>query len=82
MESFGLHNWSFIEKKSIVLRCKLINDVGGVKVDAITYKQMVGSLMYLTVTRLGLMYVLSLVACFVEASTTMHQQIVNMLCVI
>ncbi|KAI5435836.1 hypothetical protein KIW84_022315 [Lathyrus oleraceus] len=44
------------------------------QVDATTYKQMVGSLMYLTATRPDLMYVVSLVARFMEAPTTMHQQ--------
>jgi len=63
LERFGLQNCSSV-KNPIVPRCKLKKDDGGLKVDATTYKQMVGSLMYLTSTRPDLMYVVSLVAHF------------------
>ncbi|XP_040940056.1 secreted RxLR effector protein 161-like [Gossypium hirsutum] len=38
---------------------------------------MVGSLMYLTITRHDLMYVVGLIACFMEEPTILHQQTVN-----
>ncbi|XP_050878448.1 uncharacterized mitochondrial protein AtMg00810-like [Lathyrus oleraceus] len=76
LKRFGLQNCSSVHNL-IVPGCKLTKDVGGLKVDATTYKQMVGSLMYLTATRPDLMYVLSLVARFMEAPTTMHQQAVK-----
>jgi len=76
LERFGLQNCSPV-KNPIVPGCKLTKDVGGLKVDATIYKQMVGSLMYLTATRPDLMYVVSLVARFVEAPTIMHQQAVK-----
>ncbi|XP_050914735.1 uncharacterized mitochondrial protein AtMg00810-like [Lathyrus oleraceus] len=71
LERFSLQNCSSIHNP-IVPGCKLTKDVGGLKVDATTYKQMVGSLIYLTAIRPDLMYVVSLVARFMEASTTMH----------
>ncbi|XP_050908121.1 uncharacterized mitochondrial protein AtMg00810 [Lathyrus oleraceus] len=73
LEMFGLQNCSSVTNP-IVPGCKLTKDAGGLKVDATTYKQMVGSLMYLTATRPDLVYVVSLVARFLEAPTTMHQQ--------
>ncbi|XP_015579967.1 uncharacterized mitochondrial protein AtMg00810-like [Ricinus communis] len=69
LERFDLQNCSSV--------CKLTKDARGLKVDATAYKQIVESLMYLTATRPDLMYVVSLVARFVEAPTTMHQQAVK-----
>jgi len=62
LEKFGLQN----VKNPIVPRYKLTKDVGGLKVDATIYKQMVGSRMYLTATRPNLMYVVSLLARFMD----------------
>jgi len=76
LEKFGLANCSSV-KNPIVPGCKLTTDIGGIKVEATCYKQMVGSLMYLTATRPDLMYVVSLVARFMEAPTVMHQQVVK-----
>ncbi|RVW80477.1 hypothetical protein CK203_052890 [Vitis vinifera] len=46
----------------IVPGCKLVKDEGGVKVDKTYYKQVVGSLMYLTATRPNLMFVVSIIS--------------------
>lgn len=64
-------------KNPIVPGFKLVKDEGGASVDATTYKQMVARLMYLTVTRPELMYVVSLVNRFMERPTKIHQQAVK-----
>lgn len=61
----------------IVPDVKPTRDEEGVKVDATKYKQMVGSLMYLTVTRLDLMYVVCLASRFMANPTKLHSQIVK-----
>ncbi|XP_050896137.1 secreted RxLR effector protein 161-like [Lathyrus oleraceus] len=76
LERFRLRNCSFVNNP-IFPGCKLTKDVRGLKVDATIYKQMVESLMYLTATRSYLIYVVSLVTRFMEAPTTMHQQVVK-----
>jgi len=45
LERFRLQNCSPV-KNPIVPGCKLTKDVGGLKLDATTYKQIMGSLMY------------------------------------
>lgn len=51
---------------------KLHKDLEGKKVDNTLYKQIVGSLMYLTGTRPDIMYVVSLISRFMESPTKMH----------
>ncbi|XP_038891601.1 secreted RxLR effector protein 161-like [Benincasa hispida] len=51
---------------------KLIKGHEGKKVNNTLYKQMVGSLMYLTTTRLDIMYVVSLISRFMESPTELH----------
>ncbi|CAL9003639.1 unnamed protein product [Prunus brigantina] len=51
---------------------KLTRDEGGAKVDNTLYKQMVGSLMYLTATRPDLMYTVSLIRRYMEHPTETH----------
>ena len=41
------------------------------------YKQMVGSLMYLSVTRSDLMFVVSLVSRYMQRPTSLHMQAIN-----
>lgn len=48
----------------IVPGFKMCKDEGGVKVDETFYKQIVGSLMYITATRPDLMFVVSLISRF------------------
>ena len=64
-------------KNLIVSRFKLVKDEGNTSIDATTYKQMVGSLMYLTATRLDLVYVVSFIIRFIEKPTELHQQAVK-----
>jgi len=73
LERFGLQNCSTM-KNLIVPGCKVTKDIGGLKVDATAYKHMVSSLMYLTATRPDSMYVVSLLARFMDAPTTLHNQ--------
>ena len=47
-------------------------DEAGVKVNSTLYKQMVGSLMYLTATRPDLMFVVSLISRFMANPTELH----------
>ena len=50
----------------IVLGCKLLKDEGGVKVDRTHFKQIVGSLMYLTATQPDVMFVVGLTSRYME----------------
>lgn len=59
-------------KNPIVPGTKLSKDEGGTKVDATLFKQAVGSLMYLTVTRPDLMYVVSLISRYMSRPTMSH----------
>lgn len=54
------------------LSLKLCKDKGGKEVDSTFYKQIIGSLMYLTFTRPDIMYVVSLVSRYMEKPTEMH----------
>ncbi|KAK9705165.1 hypothetical protein RND81_07G037600 [Saponaria officinalis] len=69
---FGMEDSNAV-KNPIVPGTKLRKDEGGVKVDETQFKQLVGSLMYLTVTRPDLMYgVISLLSRFMSNPTTSH----------
>ena len=56
----------------IVPGCRLSKDEEGTKVDASMFKQVVGSLMYLTATRPNLMYCVSLISRFMSCPTEQH----------
>ncbi|MCI36317.1 hypothetical protein A2U01_0057540, partial [Trifolium medium] len=47
------------------------------KIDSTYYKQMVGSLVYMTATRPDLMYAVSLISRFMESPTELHHQAVK-----
>lgn len=51
---------------------KLSRDPDGVRVDTTFYKHIVGSLMYLTLTRPDIMYVVSLIRRYMENPTQLH----------
>ena len=55
----------------IVPGFKMMKD-GGIKVDGTLYKQIVGSLMYLTATRPDMMYVVSLISRYMEQPIELH----------
>jgi hypothetical protein len=61
-------------KNPIVPGVKLMKDEEGVKVNATMYKQLVGSLMYLTATMPDLMYVVCLISRFMGSPTKLHLQ--------
>ncbi|TXG60681.1 hypothetical protein EZV62_015254 [Acer yangbiense] len=51
---------------------KLVKNPGGKKVNATLYKQIVGSLMYLTSTRLDIMYAVGLISRYMENPMELH----------
>jgi len=51
---------------------KIMKDEGGVEVDSTIFKRIVGILMYLTATRLDMMYVISLISRFMERPPELH----------
>ncbi|KAL5724118.1 hypothetical protein ACHQM5_007419 [Ranunculus cassubicifolius] len=51
---------------------KLMKTSGGQLVDSTLYKQIVGSLMYLTTTRPDIMYAVSLISRYMDCPTAMH----------
>jgi hypothetical protein len=53
---------------------KLSKDEDGVKVDSTLYKQIVGSLMYLTATRPDMTFIVSLISRYIEHPIEMHLQ--------
>lgn len=68
--SNGVHN-------PIVPGVKLSKKGGGAVLDTTLYKQMIGSLMYLTVTRPDLMFVVCLASRYMESPTEAHFQVVK-----
>ena len=58
----------------IALGTKLTKNDDEPVVNSTLYKQMVGSLMYLTATRPNLMYVVSLISIFMESPKDSHQK--------
>lgn len=61
-------------KNPIVPGSKLVKDEMGIRVNATVFKQIVGSLRYLTVTRPDLMFVVGLISRFMENPTELHLQ--------
>ena len=59
----------------IVPRSKVCRVDDGVKVDDTYYKQIVGSLMYLTITRPDMMFCVSLLSKYMEKQTELHLQV-------
>jgi len=76
LERFSIRNCNPV-KNPIIPGFKLVKDEGGVSVGATTYKQMVGSLMYMTATRPDLGFMVSLISKFMERPTELHQQVVK-----
>lgn len=71
LERFKMENCNPLHNP-IVPGTKLTKDVTCEKVDSTFYKQIVGSLMYLTATRPDTMFVVSLISRFMESPTKMH----------
>jgi len=71
LKRFGMDRCNSV-KNHIVPGCKLSKDEEGTKVDASMFKQVVGSLMYLTATRPDLMYGVSFISRFMSCPTEQH----------
>lgn len=76
LERFGIGVRNSV-KNPIVPGTKLTKEGEGSKVDATMYKQMIGSLMYLTATRPDLMYVVCLVSRYMSSPTELHLLVVK-----
>ncbi|XP_048228756.1 secreted RxLR effector protein 161-like [Ricinus communis] len=59
----------------IVPSCRLTRDENGARVDSSRYKQLIGSLMYLTATRPDIMFIMSLLSRYMEQPTELHFQV-------
>ena len=71
LERFAMGNSNAV-KNPIVPGTKLSKDKGGVRIDETLFKKVVGSLMYLPVTRHDLMYGVSLISRFMSSPTMSH----------
>jgi hypothetical protein len=71
LERFNMGQCNSV-KNPIVPGFKLTKDEGGVQVDSTLYKQIVGSLIYLTATRPDLIFVVSLISRYMEHPTESH----------
>ena len=74
LQMFGMDRNNSIQNR-IVAGCKLVKDENGTKVDKTHFKQIVGSLRYLTVTWPDVMFVVGLISRYMENSTELHLQI-------
>ncbi|PNX85069.1 retrotransposon-related protein [Trifolium pratense] len=73
LRRFGMEGSNSVHNP-IVPGFKICKDKEGVKVDATFFKQVVGSLMYLTTTRPDLMFVVSLISRYMAQPTELHLQ--------
>nr|DAD41107.1 TPA_asm: hypothetical protein HUJ06_015430 [Nelumbo nucifera] len=73
LKRFGMEESNFVHNP-IVPGFKVFKDESGVKVDITFFKQVVGSLMYLTSTRPDLMFVVSLISRYMGQPTELHLQ--------
>lgn len=71
LERFGMENCNSV-KNPMVPGCKLVKDADGIRVDNTFFKQLVGSLMYLTATRPDIMFIVSLISRYMECPTELH----------
>jgi len=67
-------------KSPIVPGSKVNKDVNGILVDDIYFKQIVGSLMYLTATRPNIMFSVSLISRYMSKPTELHMQAARRIC--
>ena len=71
LQRFGMDKSNSVQTP-IVPGVKLTKDDTGAKVDKTYYKQIVGSLMYLTSTRPDMMFVVNLISRYMENPTELH----------
>lgn len=74
LQRFGLDRSNSVHNP-IVPGVKLTKNESGVKVDKTYYRQIVGSLMYLTSTRPDMMFVVNLISRYMENPTELHLQV-------
>ena len=73
LERFGMLNNNLV-KNPIIPSSRLSKNEGGAVVDTTMFKQMIGSLMYLTATKLDLMYPIYLISRYMERLIEIHLQ--------
>jgi len=71
LEKFKMNECNSVTNP-IVPGTKLCKDHGGTKIDSTLYKQIMGSLMYLTHTRPDIMFVVCLLSRYMECPTELH----------
>jgi len=76
LERFGLENANSV-RNPMVPGMKLMKNEDGEQVNMTRYKQMVGSLMYLSVTRPDIMFVVGLISRYMEKPTNLHIQAIK-----
>jgi hypothetical protein len=76
LKRFGMMKSNSVNNP-IVPGCKANKDEDGIKVDETYDKQLVGSLMYLTATRLDMMFVTCLINRYMSKPTELHLQVAN-----
>ena len=75
---FGMDKSNSVHN-SIVPVCKLMKDEDGINANKTYYKQVVGSLNYLTATRLDMMFVVSLISRYMENPTEQQKRVIRYL---
>lgn len=66
--------WTNAVHNPMVPGSELTKTGDGVRIDSTFYKQIVGSLMYLTATRPNVMFVVSFISRFMDCPTELHFQ--------
>ena len=73
LERFNMDKCNLVHNP-MVPRFKLTKNGDGVRIDSSFYKKIVGNLMYLTTTRLDVMFVVSLISRFMDCPIKLHFQ--------
>jgi len=76
LKRFGMEDCNSVHNP-IIPGFKILKDERGVQVDETYFKQVVGSLIYLTATRLDLMFTVSLVSRYMGKPTELHLRVVK-----
>ena len=76
LKRFGIEDCNSVHNP-IILGFKILKDEGGVQVDEMYFKQIMGSLIYLTATRPDLMFTVSLISRQMGKPTELHLQAVK-----
>lgn len=71
LRRFGMENSNEVQNP-IVPGFKISKDEKGVEIDSVLYKQMVGSMMYLTATRPDIMFAVSLISRYMSRPIELH----------